>query len=930
MAQAETALKLYAQNPQDARVFFNNARAIGGLKRFLSSTQGEERIKLLVARYLNHIAATKKDSQTEIDTEFQEIRYETARLKLPASLVDDAAQAIVSAYLNKGEDLGALRFLHTCLRKSYLADAGSVATPDAMEALARRVIRNKTPYLYHEYRSIFEKLCPDALTDLDNDYTNACKGRKETLFSEIRYDLARGMNKAAQGKLVQLTRYGTDRTAIDEILRDSLALLCASGDYEKAFEFITTDGFERFSSNRFSYFSGDDVKAIASHFVAKGDLKNYKELRALLASAVPDLHESVADLYEQSRTRELSALFDSAYDRFLGGNAGQGWTRLRTAKHKLDATDTEMQGMAERILDGFIEHSQYDRALLFLQSPEYLRNIRKSGLNACHVHEMADSFRAYGMPAALQALRAHIRDHGLDIDWPEKIAAPSDSDVLATFAPVVVDVRSTHALARTLLTTKHADIADLQARALEPVWQALEIADAHTPAFRTDERETPFVAGDLRGIFRNVARYMNVLQFQLPMIAPLSHNTGNLIKNACRDLGHEGALEAGIFGGSNSFGASKVCYSLGKTHDTQFTFVVIVKPESRNACGEVLEEKRLYSLPLIRLDDEILKATLDFGGIGMLRHFQQLEAIKNHDWFHHVTARNLNPYFGHSPTQLTEDEQPYARILGAPQQQKIWVSRNETVMTYGTEKTIGDFVRKYGSPGFYGSVPKPELDVFGNTPYEFHGMHIQRALYQGYLHDGPEGRRAEGHINGYFDGLEKLAARMSGRAGDPGPELVRMYYATLIYNSLLYVVPHSHPLMRLCEDRVDGLGMSRTYLEYNVNARIHRRNEASRFLINQESGLSCDNVAGMTAAEIVRWNAYALANNFMVRLHKKNPETEAAHAVALPALRSHLTHVRADFETIALRGGMDAHDLMEAKKKRANRAKFSHHAPKAA
>ncbi|MCB1537683.1 MAG: hypothetical protein KDJ49_01730, partial [Alphaproteobacteria bacterium] len=405
----------------------------------------------------------------------------------------------------------------------------------------------------------------------------------------------------------------------------------------------------------------------------------------------------------------------------------------------------------------------------------------------------------------------------------------------------------------------------------------------------------------LRALFGNVATFMNLVQTQRPVIAPLSLNEPNLFSrymapdNAYFD-GYGAKLGIGI---SGLFGVSTIAYDRGMPLRSKFDFMLVRKRETRMAAGTPVTEDKLYALPLLMIHDSIYHATRSHGMDEILRTLQDIESIKNHDYFHHLTARNINAYFLVNGAALREGQQPYARILSGRYETGMLTLQSDLPFEWSRSSYLHIYHSDVGR--------RAGLANLGENPYEFHALHTHAQLYRARLDHTVTGRKLKKKIDIFFDGVEKLAGLIRKDQSECTGEadIVMLYYAGLIYNSLLYIVPHTHPLLQQCEKRIDALGIDRKMLKNTLRQRASLRKQGTCALVSAESGVDYTHPETLTPGEIMRWQGYALGRKFLTPLHEADEETCKA---IMPSLNTHLSVVSGDFKMVRQRGGMAQYD----------------------
>jgi hypothetical protein len=524
---------------------------------------------------------------------------------------------------------------------------------------------------------------------------------------------------------------------------------------------------------------------------------------------------------------------------------------------------------------------------------------------------------AQGQGTAPDALPARLRPLfglGAAAEGAGSAAAMED------FAPVLGprDAAAARRFLATLAAIPHERVAELQAQALAPVWEALECADPGlAPLEAAGRADIPFTRSGLRGLYLDIARYLHVVQTQLPLIVPDSEAHAAALENA-----QGGVPGAESFHFSYAFvtGANKEALSRVDTATeteeelvSRFGFLSIRRegdagaPEAQGAA----RARRLFALPVLTLDGGILSHMLAApGGLCALRDLQHIVGIVNHDYFHHFTARMLNPYFGKGRRDvLLETETPLARLLGGSAEK-----RHTSPLRQESSYILG--MKAEQAPRFhherYGRAGGEWEDLFGADPYEFHALHLHRRLYIGHLDGGAPGREMRAHLVSLFSSLRKLppAPDRPGQRHNTA-DLARLYISALVYSNLLRIVPHTHSLARECERLIDAAGIPPALLAREQAARRARADERALDEADAMAGLAGN---PKSAGECIRWQAYAMNALDINRIHMDF--WRDAQESALPAMRQYLSAVQRDIQLAKWRGGLEALDAIGAARKK--------------
>lgn len=503
---------------------------------------------------------------------------------------------------------------------------------------------------------------------------------------------------------------------------------------------------------------------------------------------------------------------------------------------------------------------------------------------------------------------------------PDNIAEAQD--LLTMAAPIVssIDDKKAQAMVGALLNAPHAAVARAQADALHYIWEALEEADPNITPMDSDGRaDIPFSVEKMHALYMDVSRYLNVVQLQAPIIVSDDISAGFFLKKVFDGMpwmAHEGRCASEIFvGGSHS----SYVYDQENIRDMQsaFGFLSMKKKEGVTIDDSQAGAEKLIALPVITIDNAIMKRTMDNGGEDILRAFQEMMAIFNHDYFHHQTARNLVPYFNgyfiNDSNKLDRDGTPYASMLGKPKKLSATDPEDGNIyISYGAEQSYRFDKEKY-------VAGDPRWINFGKAqPYEFHALHIQNVLYRNYLDKGETGDKMRALVSRYVDGV----AEMAGRAAENGSDRcavnqMKMYYANMLAFHLLRVVPYGHPLMQHAEACIDELDIDADFRQEQMRYRHESWEERERFKskprtienMAEMTGLSLEKLADrgkMTVAESVQLCAYFCAERIINPIYLEKYKEPQSYA--LPALRQMLSVVQRDMAMIKHRGGLEAYE----------------------
>lgn len=517
---------------------------------------------------------------------------------------------------------------------------------------------------------------------------------------------------------------------------------------------------------------------------------------------------------------------------------------------------------------------------------------------------------------------AHDNAPGSRDDFAQA-AGRVDRELLAALAPVITEDNGAAAdFLRTVYETPHAAIGHAQTEALSYIWDALERADAAITTMPDAARpDIPFTAAGLRALSHSVTRNMCVAQTQMPLIIPDGLRLSRHLDESIMDS--DEYTDAGMESFSSFVIGSKTEVSWVSGPETahrrgmsRFGFALIQKEERHESGNAAASFIKLLALPVITIDDVVMEQTMKHEGEGILRHLQMIAGLFNHDYFHHFTARIINPYFGERAGALNIGRTPYGLLMGA--EHRIPVSDPQDIRKItarGPEQTTRFNSERYGHED-------PVWTAFNiYSPYEFHALHLHNVLYRDYLDHGPAGKALREHVTGYMDGVADLAASMRRTGSAEGDiQSTQFYYATLLSFHLLRLVPFGHPVMKLLEDKI---------AESPLNPVLCRRNLERA--LNDARGNKYERLAARTGvildprwrtvpetAEFVRACAFFAAERVLNPIY--HARYEPARAYALAAMRQNLSVVQRDMNIVERRGGLDAACHLLATEERRRRA----------
>jgi hypothetical protein len=309
---------------------------------------------------------------------------------------------------------------------------------------------------------------------------------------------------------------------------------------------------------------------------------------------------------------------------------------------------------------------------------------------------------------------------------------------------------------------------------------------------------------------------------------------------------------------------------------------------------------------------------MKLGGTEVLKNFQRIAAIFNHDYFHHFTARIIGPYFLYNGIDF--DATPYKRLMGQDniQQGTAPVKDEDGAVRFNQISAVGvEQYKRFEEESYNDEKTWHKFSKSSGANYEYHALHLHNVLYQRYMDHGPAGKRMRQHVADYFKAVKTLGDTLSA-AGEPQSKIdnIKTYYANLMAFHLRRLVPHTHHLMRQAEYHIDNLGITPEYTKELMERQV-------RDLVRDAHGKRLHSVTAqtdvspidpnITAGRAARWQGCLAAVNILNLLH--NEEYVAAREDALPALRQSISVIQRDLKTVEYRGGMDAARLYQAREK---------------
>ncbi|NBX66130.1 MAG: hypothetical protein EBQ96_03940 [Proteobacteria bacterium] len=337
---------------------------------------------------------------------------------------------------------------------------------------------------------------------------------------------------------------------------------------------------------------------------------------------------------------------------------------------------------------------------------------------------------------------------------------------------------------------------------------------------------------------------------------------------------------------ADSFGMpyipSMVMNGPGSTH---FGFINIVRNQRTNDHRIV---SNLVSIPYVTVPKEILQVTKRLNAEPLLRDFQSIFALINHDWYHAMTPLIINPYYGNKGYELSET--PYGVHFERREEKLIPRGRGSAVTTVINERHEGYVFS--------------ELDENG---YESLGLIVQAEAFQR-LYQNPS-------MQGYIDSRLEQFFKKVGQLGfdirymsitprDEHKTLANQaqhYFSTLMMHHLLRVVPVDHPLFKKCEGWInDHCDIDKSFLKNDTFERVIRRSKKSTADISAVTGLQAPSPLKSTDLE----EQVADHKDIQRRRNLKLPQKTAEPEVKRSSLLAPFIEIARD-----VRGGLKEMDF---------------------
>lgn len=405
----------------------------------------------------------------------------------------------------------------------------------------------------------------------------------------------------------------------------------------------------------------------------------------------------------------------------------------------------------------------------------------------------------------------------------------SDQASMMAFAPIVHEIgpvltvrnaKDIDTMARGLASTSTPDMVGYITNSLEPVWLTLEKIMADLPAVY---KRYDWSAASLRALYSHVGDIGRVMQFQMPAILPADASPEE-IEAAMTPLLQSHGLNSEVI--EANYGMQRRAkMTFDSDGDSDFGFWTISQSNPDEA-----HSSRLFALPLITIHSKFLKAVKNTQSDLLLRDFQFIFGLINHDWYHALTPAVVRPYVSKKGFDI--------RHTGFG----LLYRHNTRGQAYNRGSLYMDFLN-----GLIGPSPEFRFARSGDN-YEGMGMHAQAAVFQE-LHKNPDMKvLLETHLDRYFMTLGGMGRRLRKRGEKHLASQSQMYFANLMVQHLLRVVPVDHAVIRHCERLIAAhLRMDKRYLVQETFKRVlnERADDVSK--VSRMSGVTLTPPANDTA-----------------------------------------------------------------------------------
>lgn len=404
-------------------------------------------------------------------------------------------------------------------------------------------------------------------------------------------------------------------------------------------------------------------------------------------------------------------------------------------------------------------------------------------------------------------------------------------------SPILNDMADYTGFLQSLYNASHAATAKQQADALMPVWQAIE---------KSDTKSNKLTTTALHDMFTHIARYLNVVQLQRPLIAPYSHHLSAQLNMVMRKTMPDDMYNSTKITSYGDFGTAKIL----PNRKYKFTFL---RARQNNT--------HLSVIPVIMIDPDIMAQTVEHGGRDLLQTFQSLTDISNHDYIHAATAPIINAYYGEGALHL--EHTPYMQAHKTQNPLRTLYPKNETSWQVCKQSPMALAAYDF------------------TTPLEGHALLAHKALFTKYLDQSPTAIL----IDTYFDQLSTLMTKVDA----PIAHEIGQYYTLMLYHRMLHMLPFTHPVMQHIEQRGAALPIPHddwqstyTHLINPENATTQARKDQLKIMpirIRTHTKLSgSGSTHEQSASQLIRMCAHVNGMQYWTPLHYA-PHKDAKQAL---------------------------------------------------
>ncbi|HEY8962957.1 MAG TPA: hypothetical protein VIN59_00695 [Alphaproteobacteria bacterium] len=821
----------------------------------------EERFSALVDEWALHLrtSANLRDFESGHTKSFLKLVSDLRYGKNPSDSKDPLLAQALRTIIDASRMAGHFGHLFELRRhfSSYLLDKKfeTYFTTEDSHDIGMQILSQGHLQLFASNHDFFKATCRKELSQLRNVY----KIKRHELFKESQQRFIDRAENASAPELWEILidlkkKCRLDKRRMNRVGRAVINHLFEIRDITFMQDFVLHMKAKSTIGNITPILSETQAKAIAQSFLTDDNLTDY-----------------VRFTRKYSFSKDIIAALDAEYDTrlpiFLDKNAQAAaqthrekrlddvFKAILLIKETLNLESSGLQIWHDQFLDHSLNSNDPLAILHFLQASAYHQIFKRVELSSDHAKTLAESLTRANQPHAVLSLYRHLTNRYPQLqdvvaDYTD-ITPAADKSILQSLAAILDPEQDNKEFLNALILMHRGDIIKAQADDLSPVWMSLEAsnkdhADEHTLS-----------AKKLKRMFLEVGRYNWVTQMQRPVIMPMSYDPSlSLHENLHLHYGLEGH-KTGIF--SDKFGAAKLLHAPEGALDYQFNFMGL-----RTRHKTVKGRDELLVLPVLKINDDMFRTVQNSGDVSLFKHLQEISACINHDYAHALTASLLAPYYGvNTLWALKYGSTPHALALGYkdafPYQNLPQVNR-----TYDKDS---QFMPQYKEAG----------------GYEGHILHAQKLLYARYRHNTPYGEKLMDHIHDYFDSLEKLSDKMTALNGLRTSEMAQIYFASLVYHHLLYMVPYTHPILQLCEERTAQLPVSQETLQSAIHYSLPFANVDSPSHLRDATNTSYLSLSDMSKKQAIRIIAHGDRFHLWDDLHYAG--NEKANETALPDLR---------------------------------------------